>query len=177
MKIPALSRSLTVPEGIKVEIQGQTIFVKGPLGEVSYSFNDTPLEFSLVGDELTISLRNAKKKEVSLLGTAEAHIKNMFIGVTKGYKYRLKMIYAHFPINIKIEGNTVKIENFIGERSPRIAQILSGVDIKVEDKDIIISGLDKEKVSQSAANIQRATRIRHYDPRVFSDGIYVYLKE
>jgi len=76
-----------------------------------------------------------------------------------------------------VEGNIVKIENFIGERAPRVAKIFDGVSISVEDKDIVVSGLDKEKVSQSAANIQRATKIRDYDPRVFSDGIYVYARE
>ncbi|PSO05975.1 50S ribosomal protein L6 [Candidatus Marsarchaeota G2 archaeon BE_D] len=177
MNIPYISRSLEIPDNVQVEIKGQTIIVKGPLGQVSHSFETTPLSFSLEGKKLLIALSNIKKKKVSLLGTAEAHVRNMIVGVTKGYKYRLKMIYAHFPVNIKVEGNIVKIENFIGERAPRVAKIFDGVSISVEDKDIVVSGLDKEKVSQSAANIQRATKIRDYDPRVFSDGIYVYARE
>ncbi|MEM0121314.1 MAG: 50S ribosomal protein L6 [Thermoprotei archaeon] len=177
MKIPRISRSLDIPDNVQVEIKGQTVVVKGPLGQVSHSFENTPLKFSLESGKLLIELINVKKKEVSLLGTAEAHVKNMIVGVTKGYRYRLKMVYAHFPVNIRVEGNVMKIENFIGERAPRIAKILDGVSISVEDKDIVVSGIDKEKVSQSAANIQRATKIRDYDPRVFSDGVYVYAKE
>lgn len=177
MRIPLVSRSIEIPDGVEVGVSGQTVTVKGPLGQLSYSFDGTPLEFSLENKKLTVTLRNAKKRDVSLVGTAIAHVRNMVVGVTKGYKYRLKIIYAHFPMNVKVEGDTVKIENFIGERAPRIAKILEGVSVSVEGKDIVVSGIDKEKVGQTAANIQRATRIRDYDPRVFSDGIYVYLRE
>lgn len=177
MKIPLVSRSIEIPEGVEVSVVGQTVRVKGPLGELSYSFEGTPLIFSLEGRRLTAILKNVKKSEVSLIGTAIAHVRNMIIGVTKGYKYRLKMIYAHFPMSVKVEDNVVKIENFIGERAPRTAKILEGVNVSIEGKDIVVSGIDKEKVAQTAANIQRATRIRDYDPRVFSDGIYVYSKE
>ena len=101
----------------------------------------------------------------------------MITGVTKGFTYRLKMVYAHFPLSIKVDQNTVKIENFIGERAARVAAIVGQVDVKVDGEDVVVSGVDKEAVSQTAANIQKATHIRQYDPRVFSDGVYIYAVE
>ncbi|PSN97506.1 50S ribosomal protein L6 [Candidatus Marsarchaeota G2 archaeon ECH_B_SAG-F08] len=176
MKIPYAKREFKVPENVKLTIENQTIEVTSPLGSLKKSFEGTPLHFELSENTLKIELRNVKKRELSLLGTAEAHVKNMIKGVTQGFTYRLKMVYAHFPMNVKVENGFVKIENFIGERSPRYAKIVGQVNVKVEGDDVIVSGLDKEAVGQTAANIQRATKIKDYDPRVFSDGIFVYSK-
>jgi large subunit ribosomal protein L6 len=66
------------------------------------------------------------------------------------------------------------IENFIGERNPRKAKIMGDSKIIIKGDDIIVQGINLEDVSQTAANIQNATKIRNKDPRVFLDGIYVY---
>jgi large subunit ribosomal protein L6 len=100
----------------------------------------------------------------------------MILGVTKGFIYKLKMVYAHFPMSVKVEDAELTIENFNGERKPRKVKVPETVTISVVDDDIIVKGLDLEEVSQTAANIQQATRIKNKDPRVFLDGIYVYEK-
>ena len=66
------------------------------------------------------------------------------------------------------------IENFTGERRPRKIKIIGNVKVKIEPDDIIVEGANLEEVSQTAANIEQATRVRNKDPRVFLDGIYVY---
>jgi large subunit ribosomal protein L6 len=68
------------------------------------------------------------------------------------------------------------IENFTGERSPRKAKIAGDVQIKVQSEDVIVQGINLEDVSQTAANIEQATKVKKKDPRVFLDGIYVYEK-
>jgi len=98
----------------------------------------------------------------------------MITGVTKGYSYKLKIVFSHFPISVKVQDKTVLIENFTGERRPRRVKTLGDVKIKVEAEDIIVEGVNLEDVSQTAANIEQATRVRRKDPRVFLDGIYVY---
>ncbi|MEM2816736.1 MAG: 50S ribosomal protein L6, partial [Candidatus Bathyarchaeia archaeon] len=103
-----------------------------------------------------------------------AHINNMIIGVRKGFTYKLKIVFSHFPISVKVQGKTVIIENFTGERNPRRAKIIGDVKVKVAGDDILIQGINIEDVSQTAANIEQATKIRKKDPRVFLDGIYVY---
>ncbi|MEM2537643.1 MAG: 50S ribosomal protein L6, partial [Candidatus Bathyarchaeia archaeon] len=102
------------------------------------------------------------------------HINNMITGVRKGFTYKLKIVFSHFPISVKVQGNTVLIENFTGERSPRKAKIIGNVKVKVQGDDVIVQGINLEEVSQTAANIEQATKIRRKDPRVFLDGIYLY---
>jgi len=100
----------------------------------------------------------------------------MIKGVTKGFTYKLKIVFSHFPITVKIKEKTLIIENFTGERNPRKAKIMGDTKVTVKGDDIIVQGINLEDVSQTAANIQNATKIRRKDPRVFLDGIYVYEK-
>jgi large subunit ribosomal protein L6 len=101
----------------------------------------------------------------------------MIHGVSEGIVYKLKMVYSHFPINLKIQGDLIKIENFLGERYPRKAKIPERVEVDIKGQDIEVRGIDKEKVGQTAANIEQATKIKNRDPRVFQDGIYIYEKD
>jgi large subunit ribosomal protein L6 len=98
----------------------------------------------------------------------------MITGVTKGYSYKLKIVFSHFPISVKVQDKSVLIENFTGERRARRVKIIGDVKVKIEPEDIIVEGVNLEDVSQTAANIEQATRVRRKDPRVFLDGIYVY---
>ncbi|HIE14358.1 TPA: 50S ribosomal protein L6, partial [Candidatus Bathyarchaeota archaeon] len=118
-----------------------------------------------------------RKKEAALVGTIASHIKNMIIGVTEGFTYKLKIVYSHFPISVKVSGDKVLIENFIGEKNPRVAKIVGDVKVRIEGEDIIIQGINVEDVGQTAANIELATKVKKKDPRVFLDGIYVYEKK
>jgi len=68
----------------------------------------------------------------------------------------------------------VLIENFTGERSARKAKIMGDAQVKVRSEDVIVQGINLEDVSQTAANIEQATKVKRKDPRVFLDGIYVY---
>jgi len=110
-----------------------------------------------------------------MLGTAAAHIRNMIRGVTDGYRFNLRTVYAHFPVTVKVDDKTktVRIENFTGEKTPRFAPILEGVRVSVKGEEITVEGNNIQSVSQTAANIQNATRIKKKDQRVFLDGIYV----
>jgi large subunit ribosomal protein L6 len=97
----------------------------------------------------------------------------MITGVTKGYEYKMKMVYSHFPIQLKAEGNLLLIGNFLGEKKSRKANILGNTKVTIKGDQVIINGINKEDVGQTAANIQQATKIRRFDPRVFQDGVYL----
>jgi large subunit ribosomal protein L6 len=101
----------------------------------------------------------------------------MIKGVTKGVLYELKIVYSHFPMNVKVAGDSVVIDNFLGEKSPRRAEVLKDVSVEVKGQDVKVSGLDINAVSQTAANIEQTTRIKRLDPRVFQDGIYITVKD
>jgi large subunit ribosomal protein L6 len=86
----------------------------------------------------------------------------------------MKIVFSHFPITVKLQDKNVVIENFTGERRPRRVKINGDVKVKIEPDDIVLSGINLEQVSQTAANIEQSTKVRGKDPRVFLDGIYTY---
>ena len=121
-----------------------------------------------------------RRKEKALAGTWAAHLNNMVRGVDSGFEYKLKAVYSHFPMTIKVQGNEMTITNLFGEKVPRVAALPwspADVEVKVAKKtDVTVIGADREKVGQTAANIERACRIKKRDRRVFQDGIYIVSK-
>jgi large subunit ribosomal protein L6 len=120
---------------------------------------------------------NPRKKEAALVNTITAHVRNMIKGVSEGFTYKLKIVFVHFPMTVRVQGKVFVIQNFIGERQDRYADIAGDARVTVEGEDVIVEGVDIEEVSQTAANIQQACKIRKKDLRKFLDGIYVYSKE
>jgi len=172
---------LEIPENISVDILDEkTIKVTGKLGSVTKSFNGVPVIFEKEDSKIKITIYRKGRKGYALINTIKNRIKNMFIGVEKGYTYKMRVYYIHFPMQVSVEGDKVVIKNFAGERGNRYAKILPGVKVEVVksggDTDVIIKGIDKDAVGQTAANIYHATKIKNKDPRVFLDGIYLYYK-
>lgn len=169
--------TVEIPEGVEGMLEGRIVTIKGEKGELVRDFSHAPINIQLEGKTVTVQASWPRKKEAALVGTVRSHIQNMIKGVTKGFTYKLKIVFSHFPITVKIIGKTLTIENFTGERSPRKAKIMGDSKVTVKGDDIIVQGINLEDVSQTAANIQNATKIRNKDPRVFLDGIYVYEKQ
>jgi large subunit ribosomal protein L6 len=169
--------TVEIPEGVEGTLEGRTITIKGEKGELTRDFSHAPIRIQMEGKTVTVQASWPRKKEAALVGTVRSHIQNMIKGVTQGFTYKLKIVFSHFPITAKVKGRTLTIENFTGERSPRTAKIMGDTKVTVKGDDIIVQGISLEDVSQTAANIQNATKIRIKDPRVFLDGIYVYEKQ
>ncbi len=169
-------KRIEIPEDCQVEIDGKTVRVTGPRGTLERTFPEPQTRIRIEGNELVASTNISRKRTRALVGTIIAHVRNMFIGVRHGYTYEMKVVYSHFPITVEVQGREVIIKNFIGERGVRRARIIGDVDIKIHEDEVIISGIDIEHVSQTAANIQLACKIRDKDRRVFLDGIYVIRK-
>ncbi|MDD1776413.1 MAG: 50S ribosomal protein L6 [Candidatus Methanomethylicus sp.] len=162
-----------IPEGVQATVTDSTVVVTGPKGKITRDFAHTRLIISMTGNVISISAPQKGKRLKALVGTVAAHIKNMFKGVTIGHIYKMKVIYAHFPITVKVAGKTVFIENFMGERSKRLATIVGNVKVSVQGDELILEGMDKEEIGQTAANIHGAAHVKKMDPRVFQDGVYV----
>ncbi len=167
-------KSVEFPENVRVRVEGRVITVEGEKGTLTRDFSHVPISIQLEGRQVRVQANWPRKRENALVGTVCSHLQNMIIGVTKGFTYKLKIVFAHFPISVKVKGKDVLIENFMGERSPRIAKIVGDVKVVMKDEDIIVQGINIEEVSQTAANIQQATKIVRRDPRKFLDGVYVY---
>ncbi len=171
-----VTETIHVPQGVNVTITGSTLKVKGKGGELSRDFASQLVVISKEGDSVVITSETLRKKTRALVGTFGAHIRNMMKGVQEPYEYKLKVCYSHFPIKIKVQGDRVIIENFLGERTPRYARIMGGSKVKVSGEEVLVTGPNVEEVSQTAANIEQATTIRGFDRRVFQDGIYITSK-
>ena len=119
-------------------------------------------------------MHHGARKNVAALRTVRTIIYNMIVGVTKGYKYKMRYVYAHFPINVNLEKNNetdrmeVEIRNFLGEKLVRRVIMADGVDVEASKNvkdELQLTGNDLEKVSQSAADIQQICRVRNKDIR------------
>lgn len=166
--------TVEIPENVEGMLDGRTVTIKGEKGEIVRDFSHAPVKIQLDGKTVTVKASWPRKREAALVGTVSSHIKNMIKGVTTGYTYKLKIVYSHFPITVKVVGKYLTIANFTGERSPRKAKIMGSSNVKINGDDIIVQGINLEDVSQTAANIQNSTKIKSKDPRVFLDGIYVF---
>ncbi|HUT16779.1 MAG TPA: 50S ribosomal protein L6 [Acidobacteriota bacterium] len=174
MRLPEISKIIQVPDGVEVTIEGRKVTVKGAKGTLTRDFYHVPISIEGNGKTVRVWAEWPRKKEASLVGTIYSHIQNMITGVEKGFSYKLKIVFSHFPISVKVQGKTVVIENFTGERQARRVKIIGDVQVKVQSEDVVVEGLNLEDVSQTAANIEQATKVKKKDPRVFLDGIYVY---
>ncbi|MCI4357074.1 MAG: 50S ribosomal protein L6 [Thermoplasmata archaeon] len=169
------SVTVAVPKGVTLTVGRRTLTAKGPLGTVTRPFPNDVLTFAAKGGEATLTLQiPANRREAqALLHAWERHVGNLTVGVTKGFEARMKVVAAHFPMKVQAKEGELVIENFLGEKYPRTAHLLPGVTATVDGDFVTLSGRDVEIVGQSAANIERTTKIRDYDPRVFQDGIYL----
>jgi len=171
-----VKRTLTIPEGTSVSVNEGFVTVKGPKGQLERNLAYPAIAIEQSGAELFVDATSARKKTKAMVGTIFSHINNMVIGVNDGYEYKMKIVYSHFPMQVKVEKNALNIGNFLGEKSSRIAKIMDGVTVKTGGDEVTVSGTNKESVGQTAANIEQATKIKRFDPRVFQDGIYVATK-
>ncbi|MGD8565213.1 MAG: 50S ribosomal protein L6 [Candidatus Bathyarchaeota archaeon] len=176
MRAIIVSKTLEVPDDVDISLKGRKVSIKGPKGELSRDFSHAPTSLELKGKSFQIWTEWPRKKEAALVNTIYSHIQNMITGVKKGFTYKLKIVFSHFPISVKVTNNTILIENFTGERSSRKVKIQGDTKITVKSEDVIVQGIDLEDVGQTAANIEQATKVKNKDPRVFLDGIYVYEK-
>lgn len=169
----AFEATAEIPDGVTVSMDGTRVVVTGPKGTLTRDMRFPGIAIEIGDSMVTVSTGVTRKRVVAMVGTLASHIRNMCRGVSDGYEYRMKVVFSHFPIQLKLQGTTLVIDNFLGEKQSRFARIEPGVAAQVGNDAVTLSGIDKEKVGNSAANIEHATRIRNRDPRVFQDGIYI----
>ncbi|KAJ1990799.1 60S ribosomal protein L9B [Dimargaris cristalligena] len=170
---------INIPEGVTVSIKARDIKVEGPRGTLNKNLRHINMELQRVSKkQIRVVVWGGNRKHVACIRTVCSLIQNMITGVTKGYKYKMRFVYAHFPINVNISdsGDHIEIRNFLGEKVVRRVPMLEGVKCEVstaQKDEIILYGNDVANVSQSAASIQQSTIARKKDIRKFLDGIYV----
>lgn len=182
MKLLLSSRVITIPDEVSIEVKGRMVRVKGPRGTLFKDFKHLAVDMYLFEEEgekkLKVDCHFGKRKRLASIRTVCSHVLNLIKGVTKGFQYKMRLVYAHFPININIEGNgtIIEIRNFLGEKRVRIVNMLPGVKIVRSDAvkdELVLTGNDIENVSRSCALIHQVCLVKNKDIRKFLDGIYI----
>lgn len=162
-----------IPEGVTITKEGDLVTVKGSKGSLSRIMHHPAIDIAVENDAVKITTESTRRRVFALLGTYNAHLHVMAKGVVEGYEYHMKVVYNHFPIQVKVAGDRVEIANFLGEKQARYAKIVEGVKVKVQGDELVLNGIDREKIGNTAANVEQACKVRNRDPRVFQDGIYI----
>mmetsp|Transcript_22518 Transcript_22518/g.50412 ORF Transcript_22518/g.50412 Transcript_22518/m.50412 type:complete len:214 (+) Transcript_22518:175-816(+) len=179
MKTIKNSETISVPAGVTVEVKHRRVRVRGPRGELKRDFGHVRADiFKPNPSSVTVAINFAQGKQGSSIRSVCSHIENMITGVTKGFLYKMRFVYAHFPINFNVvqDGQACEIRNFLGEKVTRRVQFRSGVTVVRSDDvkdEIQLSGNSIEDVSNSAALIHGACLVKRKDIRKFLDGIYL----
>lgn len=172
MKID-LRKEVLLPPGIHARLEGATLHVKGPKGEVSRKFPHPKVKLTLEKDKIVLTVPRATKREKTIVGSFWSHVRNMAKGVQEPHVYNLKICSGHFPMNVSVSGTDFVIKNFLGETVPRRVIIPKSVEVKIAGTEIIISSPDKEAAGLAAARIENVCRITNRDVRIFQDGCYI----
>ncbi len=166
-------KRVPIPEGVEVSLEGSSLVVRGPKGEVKKTLEYPGIVIKKDSTDVVIETENPKKRQFAILGTYESHTKNMIKGVSEGFEYKMKVIYSHFPMSVKVEQNGIVVENYLGEKVPRKTRIVGNCEVKIKGTEITITGNNIEEVGQTAANLEQATKVKNKDCRVFQDGVYL----
>lgn len=173
-QIERKTQEVKIPDKVKVVLKKHMLHVEGPLGKTYKNFKRIPVDIKVDDKRITVTAQGARKHYSSVTNTAASVIKNLCEGVVTGYTVKMKIVFAHFPITVKVKDDQVLIENFQGERSARTAKIMGQTKVVPKGDDIIITGPVLTDVTQTAANIQLRSKVKDKDHRVFLDGIYTF---
>jgi len=182
MKQILSTRTIELPKDVDVLVKSRIVSVSGPRGKLERSFKHLQVDMYIQEEEdkkkLRVDVWFGKRKAIAAIRTVTSHVQNMITGVTKGFEYKMRLVYAHFPINVNIvdNGQTVEIRNFLGEKRVRVVKMLGGVTVErstsVKD-ELVLSGNDVELVGRSCALIHQSCLVKEKDIRKFLDGVYV----
>ena len=176
-QLEKFSTEVDIPENVKVSIKSHMLNVEGPLGKTYKNFKKIPVDIEITDSKVSLKAQGTRNSSFAIMNTARSIIRNLIEGVIEGYTVKMKIVFSHFPINVKVEGKQVLIENFQGERAPRVTKIWGETKVVPKGDDVIITGHVLTDVSQTAAEIENSSRVKNKDHRVFLDGVYKFEKK
>lgn len=168
-----LTQTLEVPQGITCKIEGNELYCKSGSVEIKRNVAIPRITLLVKGNMIEFVCEKGNKNDYKKIMSQRAHLKNMFNGVKEPFVYKLEACNVHFPMTMKVEGKKLVVNNFLGEKTPRSAEILDNVKIDVKGAQITLTSPDREAAGQTAANIERSVRITGRDRRIFQDGIFI----
>jgi large subunit ribosomal protein L6 len=169
--------TIAIPDKVKVFEHHRILSVEGPLGKTRKNFKKIPIDIKIEGKNIMLKSQGTRKKDYAIFKTAESLVRTLIKGVQTGYTFKMKIVYAHFPITVKVKDGNIHVENFQGERAPRVSKIFGTTKVTSKGDDVIITGPVLTDVSQTCASLQQNTKVKNKDSRVFLDGIYLFEKQ
>ena len=143
-------KPIAVPAGVEVKIDGRKVTVKGPKGEISREFNQG-MTIALENNEIVITRPDEENETRALHGLTRALLHNMVGGVTEGFSKKLEIVGVGY--HAKMQGKSLNLT--LGFSHPVVVVPPEGVEISTPSSiDIVVSGVDAQKVGQVAAEIR-----------------------
>jgi large subunit ribosomal protein L6 len=141
-----------IPSGVDVKIDGTHVLVKGPKGELEYTFS-SDLEIKEENGEIVITRPNDQRETRSLHGTTRALINNMVLGVTEGFEKELRLVGVGYRATMSGQNLVLNV----GYSHPVEIEPPDGITFEVGERNqqVIVRGYDKQKVGQIAADIRK----------------------
>ncbi|MFQ5476219.1 MAG: 50S ribosomal protein L6 [Nitrosopumilus sp.] len=175
-QVEKFQEEVVIPEGIKITQNKHMLEFVGPLGKTFKSFRNIPVKVEVNEGKVILKAIGSRKRDYSILHTSRSIIRNICEGLIEGYTIKMKVVFSHFPITVKVEGKKILIENFQGERAPRTTKIVGNTKVIPKGEDVLLTGEVLTDITQTAANIELTSKVKNKDHRVFLDGIYIYQK-
>ena len=116
MNIAEIKKEIEIPDNVTANYENEILTIKGEKGELKRTYSHPKLNVLIKDKKIIVQGKNLRRKQKALIGTYEAHIKNMIKGVTEGFEYKMKTVFSHFPIKTTVEDKYFIIQNFLGER-------------------------------------------------------------
>lgn len=144
---------ITIPSGVDVTIDGAHVTVKGPKGQLERTIA-APITVTLEDGQLTVARPDDERESRSLHGLSRTLINNMILGVTEGFSKQLEVIGTGYRVLAKGQD----LEFALGYSHPVPVKAPEGIAFAVEGNKVTVSGIDKQKVGETAANIRKLRR-------------------
>ncbi len=168
-----MKETVELPEDVDAEYQDGVLTLSRNGTEVEKTLDHARVQVEVEDGEVVISTEADKRNVTSIVHTFKSHTQNMVEGLENPHEYKLKAVYAHFPMTVKQQGDKVVVENFMGERKPREADIMDNANVQIDGDEITVTSPSKDAASQTAARIEQLSNKGNRDPRTFQDGIYI----
>ena len=177
---------LLVPADVKIDIKARKVTVTGSKGSVTKDLSHIAVDIRIVkmasakynGNYVRIQMWNGGYKQACAVTTIKSLINNMFVGTTEGFRYKMRLVHAHFPINAVIskDKKQLEIKNYLGGKKAHLIKLQPGVTVylsKDVKDELVFDGTDNAMVSLSCAQVSQVCKIGRKDERKFLDGIFV----
>ena len=167
-------RPVPVPKNVTADLKGQEITIKGPKGTTSMTIN-SEIEVAREGETLTVTPRSKSRFANTMSGTTSALIRNMIEGVVSGYQKKLELV----GVGYRAQAQGKKMNLTLGLSHPVVYDVPEGITIETPSQtEIIVKGVDYQKVGQVAAELRRFRSPEPYKgKRVRYVGERIVLKE